>query len=242
MASIVRSDQSGHHDIESLRARALELDRLVAARAGEVAQAQTDLAAFRIRYRQEVGTLHDELEELERAIAELELGEISKLLDDASGAPDAHAPMSPGAARLTTDAVRKLFRDVAKTIHPDLARDDETRDRRHALMIEANCAYALGDEERLRSILDTWQNSPESVHGSDPEADRLRLVRRIAQMEEQLALLARELTAMNASPLGQLKRMVDVAAARGKDLVADMIRRLKRDILAARNRLDAMRL
>jgi hypothetical protein len=35
--------------------------------------------------------------------------------------------------------------------------------------------------------------------------------------------------------------MVDEAASRGKDLIADMVRRLKRDILAARNRLDAMR-
>jgi hypothetical protein len=36
--------------------------------------------------------------------------------------------------------------------------------------------------------------------------------------------------------------MVDEAAARGKDLIADHIRRLKRDIMAARNRLDAMTL
>jgi hypothetical protein len=35
--------------------------------------------------------------------------------------------------------------------------------------------------------------------------------------------------------------MVETAAARGKDLVADTVRRLKRGIVAARNRLDAMR-
>lgn len=173
MASIVRSGQSGLEDLESLRARALELDRLLVERAGEVARAQADLAAFRLRYRQQVGTLHDELEELERAIAELELGEISKLLEDNGATQNAQARMSSGGtARLTTDAVRKLFRDVAKTIHPDLARDDDTRDRRHTLMIEANRAYALGDEARLRSILDAWQNSPEAVQGSDLEADR----------------------------------------------------------------------
>jgi len=34
--------------------------------------------------------------------------------------------------------------------------------------------------------------------------------------------------------------MVDEAASRGKDLVGDMVKRLKRDILGARNRLDAM--
>ena len=39
---------------------------------------------------------------------------------------------------------------------------------------------------------------------------------------------------------GELKTMVDEAAIRGQDLVAEMVRRLKRDIMAARNRLDAM--
>jgi hypothetical protein len=34
---------------------------------------------------------------------------------------------------------------------------------------------------------------------------------------------------------------VDEAAAKGKDLVGDMVRRLQRDIMVARNRLDALR-
>lgn len=82
-------------------------------------------------------------------------------------------------------------------------------------MVEANRAYDLGDAARLRSILHASENSPEAVLDSD-------------------------LAAMVASPLGQLKTMVDEAAARGKDLIADNIRRLKRDIIAARNRRDAI--
>jgi hypothetical protein len=108
-------------------------------------------------------------------------------------------------------------------------------------MVEANRAYALGDEEQLRYILDSWERSPEAVQGSDPEAMRLRLVRRIAQIEEQLEALARDLAALQESPLGKLKAMVDEAAVQGKDLVRDMIGRLKRDILVATNRLDAIR-
>ena len=52
---------------------------------------------------------------------------------------------------------------------------------------------------------------------------------------------ADDLTALNDSPLGKLKTMVDEAAAQGKDLMRDMIGRLKRDILVATNRLDAIR-
>jgi hypothetical protein len=49
------------------------------------------------------------------------------------------------------------------------------------------------------------------------------------------------LATLQESPLWKLKAMVDEAAERGKDLVADMVRRLERDVTAARNRLDAMR-
>ena len=218
------------------------LDAALQARTADIAQTKSDLDAFRVRYRKEVGQLHEELDELERAIAEAELGELSKKLADEGVDPKA-APTSAepeSGPRFTSDGVRRLFREVAKTIHPDLARDALTRDQRHRLMVEANRAYALGDEERLRRILEAWEHSPEAVQDSDPDAARLRLVRRIAQIEQELDLCASDLAALKDSPLWKLKAMVDEAAARGKDLVADMVRRLKRDVMAARNRLDAM--
>lgn len=243
MTSLVRSEQP--ENLQDLQARLASLETSRNEQAEAIARAQTDLAAFRIRYRREVGLLHEELDELERAIAEAELGEFAKRLSDdgdegAGGAESSADPQSDPSPRFTSDAVRRLFRDVAKTIHPDLAGDEHARGRRHTLMVEANRAYALGDEERLRSILEAWENSPEAVVGSDPESARLRLVRRIAQIEAQLAAYAGEFAALRDSPLWKLKAMVDEADARGKDLVADMVRRLKRDIMAARNRLDAM--
>jgi hypothetical protein len=240
--TLVPFDRPDDDSLEGLGSRAAELDAMLAQRTADVDAARVGLEAFRLRYRQEVGLLHDQLDALELAIAEAELGELSKKLEEAGPAAPAPAAARPDAPpRFTSDAVRKLFRDVAKTIHPDLARDQTARDRRHALMIEANKAYALGDEEQLRWILDTWERSPEAVQGSDSDATRLRLERRIAQIEEQLELLASDLAAMKATPLWELKAMVDEAAIRGKDIVRDMVQRLKRDIMAATNRLDAMR-
>jgi hypothetical protein len=238
---LARSGPPDDDSIDPLRTREAALRGALSERAAEIARTQSDLEEFRIRYRRDVGLLHEELDELDRAIAEAELGELSKLVGGATdpAAPPA-APRPEPAARYTSDAVRKLFRDVAKTIHPDLGRDELTRDRRHALMAEANRAYAVGDEERLRWILDVWARSPDAVQGSDPEAERLRLVRRIAEIEEQLHAYAGELAALRESPLWTLKTMVEEAAARGKDLVADMVGRLQRDITAARNRLDAI--
>ena len=229
-------------DIESLRSKLAALEAALTQRAVEIARIKADLETFRIRYRMEVGSLHEELDDLQRAIAEAELDEISRRRGAAATGEtaSARAPRPESPPRFTSDAVRKLFRDVAKVIHPDLARDELARDRRHSLMIEANRAYALGDEERLRWVLDAWQRSAEAVQGSDPGAMRERLVRRIAHIEGQLNVYEADLAQWKGSPLWQLKALVDESSARGKDLMAEMVRRLKRDIMAARNRLDAI--
>ena len=227
--------------MDSLQARMTALEGVLRERGAEIAHVQSALAAFRMRYTQEVGLLHEELDELEAAIDEAELGEISKRLKDGGRTAPAPGPQRESAPRFTSDAVRRLFRDVAKAIHPDLARDEQTKERRHTLMIEANRAYALGDEERLRRILQAWEGSPEAVPGDDPEAARLRLVRRIAQIEAELEACAGDLAELKESPLWTLKVMVDEGSAKGKDLVGDMVKRLKRDILVARNRLAAIR-
>jgi hypothetical protein len=241
VTTLVRPDRPGD-DLEALRARVAEREAVLSARAADADRLKRELDMFAARYKQEVGTLHEQLDQLELDIAEAELGELSKQV--AEGRPS-HRPAPESASepgpRLTSDAVRKLFRDVARAIHPDLARDAEARDRRHALMIAANRAYALRDEEELRRILAAWQRSPEAVQGSDAAAMRLRLERRLAQIEEHLDECTRDRAALEASPLYELKSKVDEAAAKGHDLVGDMVRRLKRDILAATNRLDAMR-
>jgi uncharacterized coiled-coil protein SlyX len=218
VSALSRSQQPGVRDAASLTTRIHELETVIGERRSEIARLKVELAAFTVDYRQRVGRLHEELDELEAAIAEAELGQISERLAAETGRPDASA--TPAASeplpRYTSDVVRRLFRDVAKAIHPDLADDEAARQRRHALMIEANRAYAIGDEERLRWILESWAARPETVPGSDPESTRLRLERRVAQLEEQLALINGDLDALNEMPMWKLKAMVDEAAAHGK--------------------------
>jgi hypothetical protein len=268
MTTLVRPEQPAD-DLEALRARVAELEEALDQRAAAADRINRELDTFAAHYRQQVGTLHEQLDDLEFDIAEAELGELERNAADSEADTDAEGGAEDGAAdaagrgrgarrrgarragatasrpepapRFTSDAVRKLFRDVAKTIHPDLAHDEHTRDRRHSLMIEANRAYALRDEEQLRRILEAWERSPEAVRGNDPTSMRLRLERRLRQIEGELQDCERDLAELQSSPLYELKTMVDKAADRGKDLVADMVARLKRDIMAATNRLDAMR-
>jgi hypothetical protein len=255
VSTLVRPEQPPD-DLDQLRARVAELETARDERAAEADRLNRELDMFAAEYRQKVGTLHEQLDQIEIEIAEAELGELSKKVAEGAGdadgrtgaasGPSTSAAASAGGAagagpRFTSDAVRKLFREVARAIHPDLANDEDTRDRRHALMIEANRAYALRDAEHLERILAAWGRSPEAVAGSDPASIRLRLERRLAQMEEQIDIYGRDVAALQASPLFELKKMVDEASGRGRDLIADMVRRLKRDIMAATNRRDAMR-
>jgi len=242
VGTLVPSGSHSDNELEGLHARLTVLEHQLGERRDEVARTRADLDAFRIKYRHEVGLLHEELDRLELALSDAELGILTERLGET---PDSQPAAPSGdriesAPRFTTDAIRKLFRDVAKAIHPDLAHDAMARDRRHSLMVEANRAYAVGDEEQLRAILQAWERSPEAVQGTDQEAMRLRLVRRIDQIDEQLGILAGDLAAMQESSLWKLKAMVDDEAATGKDLIKDMVRRLKRDILVATNRLDAL--
>lgn len=239
VGELQRQRTAGEEELENLSARAGELEQALAGRDEEIRRLRDGLEAFKARYRHEVGTLYQQLDELEAALAEAELGELAREVGDAASAPSP-VPVDD-APRFTSDAIRKLFRDVAKAIHPDLAQDESARGRRHALMAEANRAYAEGDEEQLRRILLSWEKSPEAVRGSDPAAHRQRLTRRIAQLEERLAAIDAEFDHLKTSPLWHLKAQVDDAAAKGRDLVAEMVRRLKRDILVATNRLAAMR-
>jgi len=144
-------------DLGALRARVAEREAALAERAAEAGRLDADLTLFAAKYRHEVGTLHEQLDQLHLDIAEAELRILSgtaavrDVPDDGrpAGRPAPPPPPSDAASapRFTSDAVRKLFRDVARAIHPDLAADEDARTRRHAIMAAANRAYALGDAD-----------------------------------------------------------------------------------------------
>ncbi len=243
MFSLVRSRPPDDRDLRDLRAHVSERVALLDVQLARLTQLESELETFKVRYRREVGRRHEELDEIEYAIAELELAELARQLGQERTDRPARPATERGepVPRFTSDAVRKLFRDVAKAIHPDLADDEHARQRRHALMIEANRAYALGDERRLRAILQAWETGAVTVPADDANAVRLQLLRRLAQIDGQLEACAGDLEALEDSPLWKLKVMADDASARGRDLVGEMVKELTRDILVAQNRLDAIR-
>ncbi len=136
-----------------------------------------------------------------------------------------------------SENLRKLYREIAKTIHPDLTTDEEERARRTQLMAEVNRAYEEGDEERLEEILREWEASPEAIEGESVGARLVRTIRKIAQVEARLQAIQKEIHALQESDLFELKIKVEAAAKEGRDLFEEMVAQLDKQIEDARKRL-----
>ena len=136
------------------------------------------------------------------------------------------------------DDAKRLFRQLARLIHPDLAGDPKERERRTNLMVAANDAYEQGDLAALERMLEDWHASPEAVTGSGAAAELERTLRRIAQAEASMRTIDEELAELEASAMGWLRRRVEKAAREGWDLLAHMVRELDRQIGEAQLELD----
>src|SRR6185295_6880112 len=206
------------------RERLASLELELAARETELAALGASLQELQARYLSAVGEFYAELVTLGNAIfeAEIRAGIRKPAADDDpgdEGAREADAGRSgqaacPSPGGPSTD-LKALFRNLAKTLHPDraLRLDEPERWRRHSLMAEANRAYAERDEDRLRLILHAWERAPESAPDAAPEADDGRARRRVAYIDQRLVAIEAELVDLRTSAIGQLQRKIDDARA-----------------------------
>lgn len=227
------------------RERVAALELQVASRDRELATLKTELQALQARHLADMGPLYAELAALEAMVADAEIkaGLRSPGTDEpeAADGEDPEPPAGCGNRSAPSIDLKRIFRDVAKAVHPDLATDEAAWFRRHSLMAEANRAYAEQDEDRLRLILRVWERSPESVIGDSPEAEEARLARRASELEARLAAIDIEFAAVEASAIARLRRKLEDARAQGWDLFAEMVQHVKREIARATARLASIR-
>ena len=133
---------------------------------------------------------------------------------------------------------KRLFRQLARIIHPDLAGDPAERERRTNLMVAANLAYEQGDVAGLERLLGDWERSPEAVTGGGALAELERTIRRIAQVQGRMDAIDEELAELEASAMGWLRRRTEKATREGWDLLAHMVKEIDRQILEAQVELD----
>ncbi len=225
-------------------ARCEELRSQVSRRESELDALKVELQKLQSRYLGEIGSLYRELSELEDQIfeAEVRAGLRPPVAEEQPDGGSADPVETDGGFQCSnrsqpSDELKKVFRDVAKSIHPDLAVDGPEWNRRHSLMAEANRAYAERDADRLRLILHAWQNDPDSIADDEPNATP----RRIALLEQQLVVIDAEFAELRKSAIYRLKTKIESTRAEGWDLFAEMRLQVKSEVGRAKARLMKLR-
>jgi hypothetical protein len=247
----------GAEELVRRKAQLQVLTRQLLERERGLAAYRNELAAFETRYRKALGTRYARLDELAERLDETRDADRDPLGPDPD--PDDPAERYPGQGvpggqnwawgerdheqeperrAPVSDEAKRLFRQLARLIHPDLAGDAAERERRTNLMVAANDAYEQGDVAALGRMLADWHASPEAVTGSGAAAELERTIRRVAQVEAQMRRIDDELAELEASAMGWLRRRVEKAAREGWDLLAHMVRELDRQISEAQLELE----
>lgn len=211
-----------------------------------------ELRAFELRYAREVGSRYADFDDLLAEIAERRARQSPHdpaLQVDASEARSQAQDSHETASQIDSDssiaqapppeALKKLFREVAKLVHPDLSTSEAERIRRTRLMMQVNDAYERGDESSLRSILADYEASPESVVGGGAGAELIRVIRKIAQVHARLLAIKAEMLEVASSPLFELKRRVEDQQAAGHDLLGEMAAEIDARMVRARTDLSS---
>lgn len=230
------------------RERLAAVRTTLAERESELAQMRAQLTTFEGRYLRQVGVLYAELDDLEARIAEREVA----LYD--SDVARRRAEESRRQAQETHDAafgaaheaeefdpppsLKTLFREVAKRIHPDFARDDNEQSHFTLLMSLANQAYKRGDTETLQRLLDDHREINASIVGEGEAAELLRITRQIQHAERDIAALDAERYTLLTGELAQLHLDAEAAAREHRDLLTELATSLREQIADAKRRFE----
>ncbi|MFJ3710434.1 MULTISPECIES: hypothetical protein [unclassified Streptomyces] len=131
-------------------------------------------------------------------------------IDPDGMSPEAQAmlneqPVQPPKRVRPSEEARKLYRELVRQAHPDLAQDDAERNRRDEFITRVNAAYARGDEAVLRELGEEWAAGPVQEAAAPSESEELYArLEWLSQRKELLSLVAHEL---EESAIGAMLRM-----------------------------------
>ncbi|WP_343239457.1 hypothetical protein [Streptomyces sp. SID7909] len=104
-----------------------------------------------------------------------------------------------------TDKARKLYRDLVRKAHPDLAQDEAERARRDEFIARVNAAYGRGDEAQLNELAEEWAAGPAAPRQELSEADELYA--RLDWLTQRKELLTEWAQELEESAIGAMLRM-----------------------------------
>ncbi|MFE2974964.1 hypothetical protein [Streptomyces sp. NPDC059258] len=114
-------------------------------------------------------------------------------------------PVRPPKRVRPSEEARRLYRELARKAHPDLAQDEVERQRRDEFIARVNAAYGRGDVELLKELVAEWAAGP--VQPPAPLSESEELYARLewlSRRKELLTVLAKEL---EDGAIGSMLRM-----------------------------------
>ena len=247
-AEIILQQTTRDVDLLDKREQLAAVRMRLAERESELAQLRAQLKTFEGRYLRQVGVLYAELDELEARIAEREVdlydsdSARSRAEDARQRARETHDAAFGNASEAEEfdppPSLKTLFREVAKRIHPDFARDEAEQKHFTLLMARANQAYKRGDTETLQRLLDDHREINAFIAGEDAAAELLRIARQIRHAERDIATLDAEWRILLSGETGQLHLDAEAAALEHRDLLTELAAGLREQIADARYRFE----
>ena len=232
-------------------------------REAELVDLRAETYAFRLEYDTRIGRRVAELEEVEAEIERCQR-RISEYREWGPGGPphtldgtpyisveeqyrrtweqpETPPPPRPaGRVDAATEArIKRLYRQLCRRFHPDLAQDAAERAWRTEMMTAVNAAYAARSLVELQALAETSDRSPSAETGTDEQ--RLTALRdRRQQVERRLREVEQEIRDLMNSPAIDLSLDVKLARRQGRDLLAEMAADVEKELERKRVELDLM--
>ncbi|WP_409470903.1 hypothetical protein [Streptomyces sp. HC307] len=144
-------------------------------------------------------------------------------------------PVQPPQRVRPSEEARKLYRELARKAHPDLAQEEGERKRREEFITRVNTAYARGDEALLRELSEEWAAGPVPEERRPSRGEELYArLEWLAQRKELLTVVAREL---EESAIGSMLRLAPDDPDR---LLEEIAEQLLADVAAREAELAAL--
>lgn len=161
----------------------------------------------------------------------------AKARQSASDIPHEGEPEPPRTRFSPSADLKALYRKVVRLVHPDLACSETDARRRHELMVAANEAYAVGDEDRLREILAGAAELAPAPPPADVDAALAEVLCSIEGVRSRIATIQSELADLRRSDLCAFMLRAREAEEEGRDLLAEVAADLDLDIEQAKRQL-----
>ena len=141
--------------------------------------------------------------------------------------------------RKSLEKQKKLYRKLALKFHPDRAKNEKQREKFHKIFSAINEAYQNGDLNTLLKYMKQAERE-EQIAKETPKEKLSRLKKDYKIILGIILKLNRELEDLKASETYKLKKKIDQAKEKGRDLIQELTITIKLEISDNQKILDKL--